>query len=122
MVLAATSVAILVALKVFGPRLLFHKAASIHIGDTKNQVLVVLGAPTATVPSRAGTPNVSLGFPQPEDWCYGERFHWHFGLSRQFPYLVHIDDRGWSFCPWPRDTVVEFDAAGKVFRVQIPKS
>jgi len=93
------------------------KTTLIRIGDTKSQVLTALGQPTVAVPV---TVNMSLGFPQPVVWCYGRKFRWHFAFSRQFPYFVNVEDRSWSFYPWPRDTVVEFDRAGKVLRVQAP--
>ena len=99
-----------------------HRAIAIHIGDTKREVIAALGQATSVVPAPTATPNFSVFFPQPVSWCYGSKFDWHLSFSRQFPYVVQIVDRSWSFYPWPRDVVVEFDGAAKVVGVQIPKS
>jgi hypothetical protein len=82
----------------------------------------LMGGDNVTVPDRRAAPNVSLGFPQPADWCCGRRYRCHFAFSRRFPCFIHIEDRSWSFCPWPHDTVVEFDAVGEVLRIEVPTS
>ena len=120
--LAIASVALYATCGVVRPHLLHQRAATIHIGDTKGRVVAVLGWATDTVPAPTATPNFSLFFPQSVSWCYGSKFDWHFSFSRRFPYLVQIVDRSWSFYPWPGDIVVQFDKAGKVVGVQIPKS
>ena len=99
-----------------------RKAASIHTGDTKAQVVAALGPATDIVPAPTAAPNMSLGLPQPVSWCYGARFDWRLSFSRQFPFIVEVVDRSWSFCPWARDIVVEFNRAGRVVSVQFPKS
>jgi len=117
-VLVVALMALLVTLHVLGTGSFRHRAASIRTGDSKSQVLAALGQPTAMVPGRGASPNTSLHFPQPQDWCYGSRYRCRFALWRQFPYFLRIEDRSWSFCPWPRDTVVGFGAAGRVIRIE----
>jgi hypothetical protein len=121
-VLVVALMGLSVALHVLGTASLRRRAGSIRVGDTRSQVLAALGQPTAMVPGRGASPNVFLGFPQPQDWCYGHRYRCHFAISRQFPYLLYIEDRSWPFCPWPRDTIVGFDAAGRVLRIEKPTS
>ena len=119
---AIGSLALCVIVGATGSHSLRRRAASIHSGDTKAQVIAALGPATDIVPTPRATPNVSLGFPQPVSWCYGKKFDWHLSLSRRFPFIVEIVDRSWSFYPWARDIVVEFDRAGRVVSVQLPKS
>jgi hypothetical protein len=116
---AVALMGLLVAVYIFQPVSFRARVGSVCVGDTKSQVLAALGQPTARVSESA---IFSLSFPRQEDWCYGRRYRCGFAFSRQFPYLFYIQDRSWSFGPWPRDTVVEFDTAGRVSHVQIPKS
>lgn len=119
---AVGSVALSVIFSATGLHSFRDRAALIHCGDTKAQVVTALGPATAIVPAPTATPNGSLGFPQPVSWCYGKKFDWHLSFSRQFPFVVQVVDRSWSYYPWVRDIVVEFDRAGRVVRVQFPKS
>jgi len=119
---AVGSVALSVIFGVTSSHSLRGRAAWIHRGDTKAQVLAALGPATAVVPAPTATPNVSMGFPQPVSWCYGKKFDWHFSFTQQFPFFVEVVDRSWSFCPWAGDIVVEFDTAGRVVSVQFLKS
>ena len=120
--MAIGSVALCVIFGATGWHSLRRRATSIHSGDTKSQVVAALGPATAIVPAPTATPNVSLGFPQPVSWCYGKKFDWHLSFSRRFPFIVEVVDRSWSFHPWARDIVVQFDGAGRVVSVQFAKS
>jgi hypothetical protein len=106
-----------VSFTVFFPRYLrarlVAKAKTIRIGDARDHVAAVLGAPTErfaqgtqlTDSIRQSNPILYfLISPSPETWCYGAVLDWRM------------------FGPDEEDLTVEFNADGGVTKVTIPKS
>ena len=78
------------------------RARNLRIGDTRQQVRRVLGQPSEIT--------VAGIFDPSETWAYGGRINWQ-----------HLSIRFRIFGPDADEVAIQFDKAGKVRRVIIPK-
>ena len=91
---------------------------TIKVGDSRNQVIAVLGRATQVLTPPPKIPRgLYLGV-RVGTWAYGSRFDWRHCFYSKFPYFWPLKFR--LFGPDVEDVEVAYDSAGKVSGVWTP--